>query len=299
MTSILVTIIMGLGILFAGFLGGYVVAEQTYSPKNLMMNDSQTTTQWMQTMMDTMMNDPELQQQMMNQMMQNSQFMQNMMNIRMNSSMLKSDMVDNSMMSDMSFNVDAPITIPMIDAYYNGERVYFIHTEISDASMAQMMSMMVNFPTLHVSELQKIPQDDLANIYVFTNGVPGMGPYGGGPFMYQIDIFDSIPGESSYSQFRNPHLVTWNEGANPRVLTSIEQLLDAEKNGELTIQPTENVVNVPMIVWKDNDQQQTAIMIPRIFTSMPDVEGEVLMADTDMYFVRMNLRSPNQMNMMN
>ena len=53
-------------------------------------------------------------------------------------------------MSDAPFNVNAPITIPMIDGYYNGERVYFIHTEISDKSMAQMMSMMVNFPTLHV-----------------------------------------------------------------------------------------------------------------------------------------------------
>ena len=64
-------------------------------------------------------------------------------------------MREKQMMSDMSFNVNSPITIPMIDGYYNGERVFFVHTEVSDKPMAEMMSWMINFPTLHISELKK------------------------------------------------------------------------------------------------------------------------------------------------
>ncbi|MEX0657473.1 MAG: hypothetical protein WD154_08025 [Nitrosopumilaceae archaeon] len=267
-------------VFFIGIGISYAIFSSTYDPitmkfrnqelfDQIMSNNPKMSATWMETM-----DDPKMQQQMMNSKM------------------------DGSMMSNMKFNVNAPITIPMIDGYYKGERVYFIHTEISDENMAQMMSSMVNFPTLYVSDLENISQNELANVYVFTNGVPGMGPYGGGPFTYQIDIFDSIPDDENYSQFRVPHLVSWNNGMNPRVLTSVEQLMEAEKNGEVSIQPTQNVVNAPMIVWKDNGEQKTAKMIPRIFESMSQVEGEVLMADTDMYFARINLHSINQKNMM-
>ncbi len=47
-----------------------------------------------------------------------------------------SEIREKPMMSDMSFNVNAPITIPMIDGYYNGEKVFFVHTEVSDKEMA-------------------------------------------------------------------------------------------------------------------------------------------------------------------
>ena len=56
----------------------------------------------------------------------------------------------------------------------------------------------------------------MARVYVFTNGISGSEPYGGGPFMYQIDVFDSIPGQPEYSQFRIPYLVTWNDDAESR-----------------------------------------------------------------------------------
>jgi hypothetical protein len=98
--------------------------------------------------------------------------------------------------------------MPMIDGYYDGNKVYFVHTEVSDSTMADMMSKMINFPTLHVPELKNIPEDQMAKVYVFTNGMSGSEPYGGGPFMFQIDVFDSIPELAEYSQFRMPHLVT-------------------------------------------------------------------------------------------
>ena len=212
------------------------------------------------------------------------------------------NMMDSQMMMKMSFNVNAPITIPMIDGYYKGNKVYFVHTEVSDPVMAQMMTQMINFPTLHVPELKDISEEQTAKVYVFTNGIPGSGPYGGGPFMYQIDVFDSIPGEPAYSQFRIPHLVSWNENTNPRILTSESEILKAETNGELTIQKTTNIVNAPMVVWETQGNYgktwEQSSKIPRIFESMPAVEGELTFVDVDNYIAIFKLHSEKGMDMM-
>ena len=209
-----------------------------------------------------------------------------------------SEMREKPMMSDMSFNVNAPITMPMIDGYYNGEKVFFVHTEVSDKAMAETMTMMINFPTLHVPDLKNMSPDEMSNIYVFTNGISGSGPYGGGPFMYQIDVFDSIPDQMGYSQFRVPHLVTWNENSTPRILISVDEIMKAESNAELTIQKTDNVVNVPMVVWKSDGMEQRASMIQRMFESMSGVNGEVTNVDVDNYIVMMKLHSQNSKSMM-
>ena len=204
-----------------------------------------------------------------------------------------------SMMSNMQFNNDAPLTIPLIDGYYNGEKVYFIHTEISDKDIAGMMTTMVNFPTLYVPDLDDISSDDLDKVYIFTNGIAGSGPYGGGPFFFQIDIFDSVPGMEEYNQFRVPQLVTWNEDSNPILLTSIEDLFEAEANGELSIESTDFVVNAPIIVWNSDDGiTQTASMIQNMFESMSGVEGELTFVDKNNYVVIFKLHSEKGMGMM-
>jgi len=219
----------------------------------------------------------------------------------MNDSMMQQQMMNQI----MQFSTNSPMTMPMIDGYYNGEKVFFVHTEISDNNMAQMMSTMINFPTLHVSDLKNIPQSETSKVYVFTNGIAGSEPYGGGLFMFQIDVFDSIPDQMGYSQFRVPHLVTWNDDSTPRILTSEAEILEAESNGELIesngeliIQKTNNVVNAPMIVWESNGMEQSASLIQRIFESMPGVDGEVTNVDVDNYVVMMKLHSQNSTGMM-
>ncbi len=209
-----------------------------------------------------------------------------------------SEIREKPMMSDMSFNVNAPITMPMIDGYYNGDKVFFVHTEVSDKAMAEMMTMMVNFPTLHVSDLKNISPDEMSKVYVFTNGISGSDPYGGGPFMYQIDVFDSIPDQIGYSQLRVPHLVTWSDNSTPRILISVDEIMEAESNAELTIQKTDNVVNAPMIVWKSDDIEQRASMIQRMFESMPGVDAQVTNVDVDNYLVMLKMHSKNDMEMM-
>ena len=272
MTRRAVWIGITIGVFFAGIGISFAILSVTYNPSTMKFTN--------QELFDMMMS-------------QNPK-----MTAKWLDTTLGSEMRQKPMMSDMSFNVNAPITIPMIDGYYNGERVFFVHTEVSDKAMAEMMTWMINFPTLHTSELKNIPEDDMSKVYVFTNGIAGSEPYGGGPFMFQIDVFDSIPGQMGYSQFRVPHLVTWNDDSTPRVLTSIEEILEAESNGELTIQKTDNVVNAPMIVWKSGGMEQKASMVQRMFESMPGVDGEIINVDVDNYLVMMKLHAQNSMGMM-
>jgi len=272
MTRRAVWIGITIGVFFAGIGISFAILSVTYNPSTMKFTS--------QELFDMMMS-------------QNPK-----MTAKWLDTTLGSEMRQKPMMSDMSFNVNAPITIPMIDGYYNGERVFFVHTEVSDKAMAEMMTWMINFPTLHTSELKNIPEDDMSKVYVFTNGIAGSEPYGGGPFMFQIDVFDSIPGQTGYSQFRVPHLVTWNDDSTPRVLTSIEEILEAESNGELTIQKTDNVVNAPMIVWKSGGMEQKASMVQRMFESMPGVDGEIINVDVDNYLVMMKLHAQNSMSMM-
>jgi len=253
--------------------------------------------EFMMEMVSVILNDPALRLQMLGHMTENPETME-MMEKMMGQNMTGSEMMSGSMMKNMHFNTDAPITMPMIDGYYNGEKVYFVHTEVSDSDMAGMMSMMVNFPTLFVPELGNIPEEQTTNVYVFTNGIAGTGPYGGGPFFFQIDIFDAIPGQEEYSQFRIPHLVTWSENTTPRLLTSVEELFEAQANGEASIEKTDLVVNAPMLVWKSNGMEQRASIIQRMFESMPGVDGEVTNIDVDNYIVMLKLHSKNNNDMM-
>ena len=211
-------------------------------------------------------------------------------------------MSQGKMKQNMPFNVDVPVIMPMIDGYYKGNKVYFVHTEVSDSEMAEMMSKMINFPTLHVPELKNIPEDQMARVYVFTNGVPGSEPYGGGPFMFQIDVFDSIPGQKKYSQFRIPYLVTWNNDTKPRILNSESVILKAESDGKVTIEKSNLVVNVPMITWEMEVYYGKAMgkisMIPRIFESMSGIEGELIFVNEKNYVAIFKLHSEKGIGMM-
>lgn len=189
------------------------------------------------------------------------------------------------------FNPTSPIVMPLVEGYYNGAKVYFIHTEVSDKDMAKMMTTMINFPTLYVPSLANTSEISLSKVYIFTNGIPGPAPYGGGPFMFQIDVFDSIPQMKGYSNFKAPSLVTWNDNATARVLTSVDEIIKAKESGELIIEESDDmIINAPVIAWIDeNGQIQSVSSIDRVFESMPDFDGQVTHVDIDNYIMRLNL----------
>ncbi len=143
----------------------------------------------------------------------------------------------------MSMTIEGPI-IPPVRAYYDGEEVLFMHTETSDADTAALLSDMMGSPVLVVPQLANVPEDALAKVYVFTNGVEGEGPLG-----FQPDIFDSAPGDAGYSPLRALYLVTWNDAGAARELTALSEVTAAEQAGELITERQDAVINEPFLTW--------------------------------------------------
>lgn len=134
--------------------------------------------------------------------------------------------------------------LPVGRAYAEGKEIYFTHTEVSDADIAVVLTDMMKSPVFHVPSLAQVPDSALANVYVFDNGVVGMGPLG-----FQPDVFDSPPGTDGYTPLRRLNVVSWVDPANARELKSAADVLAAEKAGEVTIVQPGVVINMPFVVW--------------------------------------------------
>ncbi len=134
--------------------------------------------------------------------------------------------------------------LPAGMAFAEGKEIYFVHTEASDADIAKLLSDMMSSPVLYVPALAQTPADALANVYVFGNGIKGMGPLG-----FQSDVFDNPPGADGYSPLRRLNVVTWADETKARELKSVAEVLHAEQAGELTIAQPGVVINMPFVVW--------------------------------------------------
>jgi hypothetical protein len=138
----------------------------------------------------------------------------------------------------------AKAELPAGKAYADGKEIYFVHTEASDQGVSETLTKMMDSPVVHVPSLADVPEEALANVYVFTNGVEGSGPFG-----FQPDVFDNPPGTDGYTPLRRLNVITWEDGAKIRVLTSAEDVLAAETAGELKIEQPGVVINMPFVVW--------------------------------------------------
>jgi hypothetical protein len=133
---------------------------------------------------------------------------------------------------------------PPVKEFYAGVDILFIHTEASDPDVANMLTMMTGPQVVLVPCLAETPESLLANVYVFTNGIAGHGPFG-----FQPNVFDAIPGDEGYNPLRFVNLVTWKEGADVRGLRSVDDVKAAESKGELTIERPGIVINMPILPW--------------------------------------------------
>jgi hypothetical protein len=138
----------------------------------------------------------------------------------------------------------AKAELPAGKAYAAGKEIYFIHTEASDAGVAEKLTTMMKSPVMLVPSLSEVPDEALANVYVFTNGMEGSGPFG-----FQADVFDNPPGTDGYTPLRRLNVITWEAGTTVRELKSVAEVLEAESNGELGIEQPGVVINMPFVVW--------------------------------------------------
>lgn len=136
--------------------------------------------------------------------------------------------------------------VPPVDGFMEGQRIRFIHTEASDPEVSKLLTEMKGSPVLVVPSLAKAPGELLANVYVFTNGVAGDGP-----FKFQPDVFDNPPGQAGYTPLRALQLVSWKQPERARELRSAGEVAQALTQGEIEIRQPGVVINMPMIAWPD------------------------------------------------
>lgn len=138
----------------------------------------------------------------------------------------------------------AKAELPAGRGYAEGKEIYFIHTETSDAGVAEKLTGMMKSRVIYVPSLVNVSDESLANVYPFTNGIKGTGPFG-----FQPDVFDNPPSTDEYTPLRRLNVVTWTDETKARELKSVVEILDAEKAGELTIEQPGVVINMPFVVW--------------------------------------------------
>jgi hypothetical protein len=120
--------------------------------------------------------------------------------------------------------------------------VDYLLQEISDPDVADLMRDLTGFDVPVVEALADVPEEALANLYLFMNGIEGPNPFG-----FQPNVIDGVPGESGYSPLWLHTFVTWADGAEPRLLMSEQEILEAEEAGEVKLERSGLVINCPVI----------------------------------------------------
>jgi len=169
---------------------------------------------------------------------------------------------------------NVPAKIPMHQGFYNGNEVYFIITDSSDKTHAEIISKNQKWKVELAPLLKNAPAKALSKTYMFTNGINGGGVHG-----YQGEVFTSTPAQPEvYSALTSHVHVTWKDSAVPRILNSEKAILDAEIKGEISLNPLEVVLNMPQIVWPDG---QMMVKKDKTLTDdTPYVGGQIIEIDT-------------------
>lgn len=107
----------------------------------------------------------------------------------------------------------------------DGKTLYYIVTSGTPGGPAKMMGLM-NTPAL--SMLSSVSRD----LYHFSNGVVG-----GGPFGFQEGISGAQPGDSSYSPICKVSMVTWKPAASPTVLENTGDINYEKSRGDIDVAP--------------------------------------------------------------
>jgi hypothetical protein len=176
--------------------------------------------------------------------------------------------------------LNIPIDIPMMKGYHNGNEIFFIATDASDYQTAAAITNQTGFKVNVSPVLSKASESVLNQAYGFTNGIPGVGPFG-----YQLPVVAAKPGDQGFSPLWKLNLVEWNQNANPKELKSAQEIMAAQQNGSLSIKKTDVVVNHPVVKW---DGGSLKIKKEKsVNDDTPYVGGQVLDIDTNNMAVTM------------
>ena len=148
--------------------------------------------------------------------------------------------------NDSNANTTAPttITLPLSKGFVDGKVAYFIATDASSEQIVSSVSNTTSFKVNYAPSLADTPQSSRQQGYVFINGLKGEGPLGS-----QMSVASALPSDEGYSPLFEINYVKWNSNATKdiRILQSVDEIMAAEKGGELTITKSNIVINSPAI----------------------------------------------------
>ena len=134
------------------------------------------------------------------------------------------------------------INMPLSKGYVDGKIRYFLATDASDEKIAASITNSTGFKVNFAPTLALVPLAARGQGYNYLNGVKGDGSFG-----FQTPVANAMPGEKNYSPIVQLNLVKWNSSAKPTVLTSVGEIIGAQKNGQITIINTNIVINSPVV----------------------------------------------------
>lgn len=137
--------------------------------------------------------------------------------------------------------------LPLNRAWFEGQIVEYVTTDISDPEMAKVMG--ANYVPRLKNALGRQPSSSLVErVYKFVNDE-------------QISVFQSAPlpagpdnQDRSYSPLWRVVEVKWLTATGIRILKSEEELLAAKDRGEVSIVDTDVVVNCPITRGSDKSR---------------------------------------------
>jgi hypothetical protein len=142
------------------------------------------------------------------------------------------------------------ISVFLSKGYVNGKIAFFIATDASDNGTAASITKNPRFKVNFAPALAFVPESSRQQGYEFINGVRGQGSFG-----FQLPIASALPGDKNYSPLVQLNFVKWNSNNNSstsavvaRELKSVNEIMAAEQNGELSIAKTNIIINSPAVM---------------------------------------------------
>ena len=150
------------------------------------------------------------------------------------------------------------ISLLLAKGYVDGKIAFFIATDASDKGTAASITKNPGFKVNFAPALAFVPESARQQGYQFINGVRGEISFG-----FQLPVASAVPGDKNYSPLVQMNFVKWNSNNNnnsststvvARELKSVNEIITAEHNGELSIAKTNIIINSPAVMLSNHKQ---------------------------------------------
>ncbi|HYO05451.1 MAG TPA: hypothetical protein VER14_00525 [Phototrophicaceae bacterium] len=153
--------------------------------------------------------------------------------------------LNNSPIEPANTTTTESVSVPVSKGYVNGNISFFIATDASVKEIVSSVTNTTNFNINYAPSLANTSESSRQQGYVFTNGIRGEGQAG-----FQLPVASSAPDDENYSPLFAINYVEWNDGSNAKVLKSVNEVLEAQNKGEISITKTNIVINSPGVQMK-------------------------------------------------